>query len=51
MSERIRGVDWEQSKGEVIVVGDYKGMIYLFSPELKELDKVKTRFSRAKKRQ
>lgn len=27
--ERIRGIDWEKSKGELIVVGDYKGKIYL----------------------
>ena len=25
MKERIRGIDWEGSKGELIVVGDYKG--------------------------
>jgi WD40 repeat protein len=30
MKERVRGLDWEKSKGEVIVVGDGAGKIYLF---------------------
>ena len=50
MNQKIRGIDWENSKGEIIVVGDYKGYVYLFSPELKELDKMKTRFAKTKPR-
>lgn len=38
MKERIRGIDWEKSKGDLIVVGDYKGKIYLFDSKLEPLD-------------
>lgn len=51
MKERIRGLDWEKSKGETIVVGDGKGKIYLFDAELNLLDEGKTRFSKTKPRQ
>ena len=37
LKERVRGVDWERSKGELIVVGDYKGKLYLFNPQLELL--------------
>lgn len=51
MKERIRGIDWEKSKGDLIVVGDYKGKIYLFDSQLQPLDEAKTRFSKTKPRQ
>lgn len=51
MKEQVRGIDWEQSKGELIVVGDYKGKIYLFDTELNLLDEGKTKFSKTKPRQ
>lgn len=34
MNDRVRGVDWEKSKGELIAVGDYKGRVHLFNDKL-----------------
>lgn len=51
MKEKVRGIDWEQSQGELIVVADYKGKIYLFDSELNLLDEGKTKFSKTKPRQ
>ena len=48
--ERIRGIDWQQSKGELIVVGDNKGKIYLLDTDLKIIDEAVTKFSRMKPR-
>lgn len=50
MKEKVRGIDWERSKGELIIVGDYKGKIYLFNSKLELLSEVKTKFSRTKPR-
>jgi hypothetical protein len=38
MKEKVRGIDWEQSGNDIIIVGDYKGKIYLFDTELNQLD-------------
>lgn len=52
MKEQIRGVDWEKSSGELIIVGDYKGNIFLFNNKLELLSKeFKTIFSKTKPRQ
>ncbi len=51
MKEQVRGVDWNQKPDGNIVVGDYRGMIYLFDSELNLLDEAKTRFSKTKPRQ
>lgn len=51
MKEKVRGIDWEQSQGELIVVADYKGKVYLFDSELNLLDEGKTKFSKTKPRQ
>ena len=48
--DRIRGIDWEKSNGELIVVGDYRGRIYLLDTELNIVDEAKTKFSRTKPR-
>lgn len=50
MDERVRGLDWERTKGELIVVGDNRGRIYLFDSELNLLNQAKTRFSKTKPR-
>lgn len=50
MEERVRGLDWERTKGQLIVVGDNRGRIYLFDAELKLLSQAKTRFSKTKPR-
>lgn len=35
MGEQVRGVDWQPTEGgDLIVVGDYKGNIYLFNSKL-----------------
>jgi len=44
-------LDWEQSEGDLIVVGDYRGKIYLFDSKLNLLSEVKTKFSKTKPRQ
>jgi microtubule-associated protein-like 6 len=51
MKEKVRGLDWEQTGNDIIVVGDYKGKIYLFDSELNPLDEAKTKFSKTKPRQ
>lgn len=51
MKQQIRGIDWEQSAGNLIVVGDFKGKIHLFDSELNFLDEGKTKFSKTKPRQ
>ena len=50
MKERIRGLDWEKKEGELIVIGDYKGKIYLCDEKLSILDEARTRFSKTKPR-
>ena len=49
MKDQVRGVDWHSSGN--IVIGDYRGRIYLFDEDLKLLDQAKTRFSKTKPRQ
>ena len=44
----IRAVDWCRAKPELIVAGDWKGVIILYNSELQELDVAKTRFSKMK---
>lgn len=34
LKNMVRAIDWEQSKGELIVVGDYKGKIFLYDDKL-----------------
>jgi echinoderm microtubule-associated protein-like 6 len=51
MKEPVRGLDWHKEANGHIVVGDYRGKIYLFDSDLKLLDEAKTRFSKTKPRQ
>lgn len=51
LADKIRGVDWQQSSGDYIVCGDFKGKIHLFDRKLTKLDQGKTLFSRMKPRQ
>ena len=51
MKEKVRGLDWEQSGSNIIVVADYKGKIYLFDSKLNQIDEAKTKFSKTKPRQ
>jgi WD40 repeat protein len=51
LQNMVRAVDWEQSKGELIVVGDYKGKIHLYDTNMEKLDEGRTQFSRMKPRQ
>ena len=48
MKDQVRGVDWHKNGN--IVIGDYRGRIYLFDEELNLLDQAKTKFSRTKPR-
>lgn len=49
MKDQVRGVDWHSSGN--IIIGDYRGRIYLFDEDLQLLDQAKTRFSKTKPRQ
>ena len=50
MKEPVRGLDWHKEANGHIIVGDYRGKIYLFDSDLKLLDEARTRFSKTKPR-
>ena len=50
MKQQVRGVDWHKKENGLIVVGDYKGKLFLFDSDLNLLDEAKTKFSKTKPR-